>query len=482
MRTTRASLGLLCLLALAACGPAGPSPFAELRQPVTAWCTAQVVGVGAVDTETDYLPHVIACENGSADYEALKAQAVAARSVLYNKMESAGQIQDGQSDQVYTCARQPGPEHVAAVADTSGEVLWYLDVVVFAFYVSGAIPSTADCVPAAGDEDPHGTEHYVTYNWGLSGAAVEQSSLGWVDPGNHRNRGCQSQNGAHCLAEAGWLHHDILAFYYGMDAEPVQAEGACVTPSACSPEVAGAEALVDDGDSCFVRASCDSWHEEALGHGGHLFWTYAWDGAPDCTARWRLTFAEAGDYRLEAWVEEFGNRSLGVPYLVRHAGQEAALVLSQAQSGWLQLGTFAFAAGADQWVELSDATGEPYAERRQILVDALRITRAEPPADGGPDEEPDGGADGAEESQDAAVEDEPPAEEPDGDADDAEEAGEDGAADGGAEEAADQADPRPPDEGFWGGCASPGPGSAAWPALCLLGLVGLRAARRRGRD
>jgi len=425
-----------------------------------------------VDTETDYLPHVIACENGSADYEALKAQAVAARSVLYNKMESAGQIEDGQSDQVYTCARQPGPEHVAAVADTSGEVLWYLDVVVFAFYVSGAIPSTADCVPASGDEDPHGTEHYVTYNWGLSGDAVEQSTLGWVNAGNHLNRGCQSQNGAHCLAEGGWLHRDILAFYYGMDAEVVQAEGACVTPGACAPEVAGAEVLVDDGDSCFVRSACASWHEEALGQGAHLIWTYAWDGAPDCTARWRLTFAEAGDYRLEAWVEDFGNRSQGVPYLVRHAGQEASLVLSQAASGWLQLGTFAFAGGADQWVELSDATGEPYEERRQILVDALRITRAEPPTDGGPDAE-DGGDDGGEDGLGDGTDDSPDAEEqedpgpqPDG-------------------TAQDDDTPRPPGEGFWGGCggcASLAPGADASAALGLLGLLGLLAGSRRRRS
>ena len=30
-------------------------------------------GVGAVDVEGDYLPHVVACENGGADYEAIFA-------------------------------------------------------------------------------------------------------------------------------------------------------------------------------------------------------------------------------------------------------------------------------------------------------------------------------------------------------------------------------------------------------------------------
>jgi len=473
---------LLALAGLAGCGPAEPSPFAALGLPITAWCTAQVVGVGAVDTESDYLPHVVACENGAADFEALKAQAVAARSVLYNKMESAGEIQDGQSDQVYTCARAPGPAHLAAVAETAGEVLWYQDVVVFAFYVSGAIPSTADCVPAAGDEDPHGVEHYVTYNWGRSGAAVEQTTLGWVNPANHRNRGCQSQNGAHCLARGGWGYRDILAFYYGMDAELLRAEGTCVGPTTCAPEVLDPETVVADLDSCLVRGSCASWHEEALGHDGHLAWTYAWDGAPDCTARWRLTFAEAGDYRLEVWVEDFGQRSRAVPYLVRHAGQEVALTLSQAEAGWLELGSFAFAAGADQWVELSDATGEPYAERRQILVDALRVRREVPGSDagvdGGQDDAEDGAQDDAGDGAQRDAEDGAQRDAEDGAQRDAE----DGARDAGPDGAADGPSTDPPEDALWGGCSSPGPGPAAGPALCLLCLLGLRAARRHRRN
>jgi hypothetical protein len=50
---------------------------------IEAFCDAEVDGIGPIPTESDYLPHVIACENGGADLEALKAQAVGARSVLY---------------------------------------------------------------------------------------------------------------------------------------------------------------------------------------------------------------------------------------------------------------------------------------------------------------------------------------------------------------------------------------------------------------
>jgi len=203
-------------------------PFDGELMGLAAYCEADVDGVGIIDVETDYLPHVVACENGGADFEALKAQVVAARTYLYYKLDSSGSIGDGTSDQVYSCANAPQDEHYAAVEETSGQVLTYDGYTICAFYVAGAIPSNDDCVAVAGDDDYSGTEHYVTYNWGLSGDDIEQTTLGWVDPGNVYNRGCKSQNGADCLSTEGWYHDEILQFYYGMDIVIETAEGDCV--------------------------------------------------------------------------------------------------------------------------------------------------------------------------------------------------------------------------------------------------------------
>lgn len=187
--------------------------------------------------EDDYLAHVVTCENGSASFEALKAQAVAARSYAYYKIVKGGQIADGQSDQVYTCSRKPSSEHYAAVNATSGEVLMYQSEVIAAFYVSGAIPSSASCVATSTDSDPLGTENYVTYNEGKSGTDLTQTTLGWVNAGNIYNRGCMSQNGSHCLAQNGYLYRDILRFYYGADIQIEKAIGTCViTPDAAIPD------------------------------------------------------------------------------------------------------------------------------------------------------------------------------------------------------------------------------------------------------
>lgn len=203
------------------------------REPLTAYCTATVTGVGTLDVEGDYLPHVVACENGAAAFEALKAQAVAARTYLYYKLDRGGAISDGTGDQVYSCGRPPGPEHYEAVNATSGVVLQYAGETIAAFFVAGARPEPPACM--GGSDDPTNTERYVTYNEGRAGDEVMQTPLGYVHPDNIYNRGCMSQNGTHCLASVGWSWDDMVRFYYGEDIAIVRTEGPCVAPPA-SPD------------------------------------------------------------------------------------------------------------------------------------------------------------------------------------------------------------------------------------------------------
>lgn len=223
---------LACVLLVAACGGDDWS-VGTMEHALTAYCSVSVSGKGSKKMETDYLPHVVTCENGAADFEALKAQAVAARTFAYYKKAS---VRDGQSDQVYSCSAQPQQKHIDAVKATSGQVLVYKSAVICSFYVAGAKPSAASCVAKSGDSDPTSTERYVTYNEGKTGSNVKQSSLGWVDPANTVNRGCKSQNGANCLSKHGKKYDEILRFYYGADIKLVTAEGACVTPPEPEPK------------------------------------------------------------------------------------------------------------------------------------------------------------------------------------------------------------------------------------------------------
>jgi hypothetical protein len=223
--------------ALSRCAPAGPAERTGVRRAplaaplAEAFCVAQVEGLGAIDTETDYLPHVVACENGGAGTVALEVQAIAARSVLYWEMGTHGSICDGQGCQVYSCAAAPGPEHHAAVAATSGKYLAYNGNVTYAFYVNG----DKNTAPPACVGDPAAqNEKWITYNAGKSGTDVEQTTLGFVfdpsDAGYGQNRGCMGQWGSRCLEAAGVDRDGILRFYYGEDIELLQALGPCVTP------------------------------------------------------------------------------------------------------------------------------------------------------------------------------------------------------------------------------------------------------------
>ncbi|HEY0135858.1 MAG TPA: SpoIID/LytB domain-containing protein, partial [Nannocystis sp.] len=201
----------------------------------SAFCQIKVNGVPK-DTETDYLPHVIQCENGGANLEALKAQAIAARSVAYYAMAENGTICDGQGCQVYSCGSQPSAIHIQAVQETAGQYLSFNNtekgrVLTYAFFVSGDNDQTANCHGVSLNAN---TENYVTYNEGKTWTGVKETSLGfqYKTPsayGYGQNRGCMSQWSARCLENnKGYKYDAIIRYFYGEDIEIAQAQGPCV--------------------------------------------------------------------------------------------------------------------------------------------------------------------------------------------------------------------------------------------------------------
>ena len=131
--TTRSLWSALLLLTCLGCELPEGETLATIESPLYGYCDANVQGIGPVDVENDYLPHVIQCENGNAPLEALKAQAVAARSYLYYKMDTSGSVIDGQGDQVYSCGATPKAIHYQAVAATAGQGIRYNNTQIAAF-------------------------------------------------------------------------------------------------------------------------------------------------------------------------------------------------------------------------------------------------------------------------------------------------------------------------------------------------------------
>ena len=252
------------------------APAGESSAPLTAFCKVNVVGKGTKDVESDYLPHVVHCENGGAPYEALKAQAIAARTYLYYKLEHQGSITDGQGDQVYSCGSGPTAAQIQAVKDTAGTILRYKGTTIAAFFVAGAKQSPPSC--KGGTSDATNTEKYVTYNEGLSGTSVHQTSLGWKSPTNYANRGCLSQWGSRCLDTAGRTSTGILKFYYGADIELVTAQGSCVGASD-----ADGDGVADDKDNCPKDPNANQLDTDKDGQGDACDTDDDGDGVPDAT-------------------------------------------------------------------------------------------------------------------------------------------------------------------------------------------------------
>src|SRR5690606_19938606 len=118
---------------------------------------------------------------------------------------------------------------------------------------------------------------------------------------------------------------------------------------------------------------------------GSLRWTHTTDSMiVDNYGIWSLAFAEAGQYRVEAYVEPGSADTQQAAYQVTHAGGTDVPVVDQSGGGgWTLVGDYAFAAGGGQSVRLDDNTGEPYASMTRIVFDALRFTRLDPTPPGG---------------------------------------------------------------------------------------------------
>ena len=200
---------------------APPTRPVELRDPIF------VVGVGTIALD-DYVARVVTGELGnSRQLEALKAQAIAARTYVQRAMRdapslgtAANPLRNGQDFQVAAARAMALPARAAE--ETRGGVACYRGRLILANYVAGALwaPGAWRGVLSA----THPTEKYVTYNAGRVGPSVVPTRQ--ADPRRSDNRGTLSQNGADALAARGWTWPRILRFFYGEDLEFTLAEPA----------------------------------------------------------------------------------------------------------------------------------------------------------------------------------------------------------------------------------------------------------------
>lgn len=148
---------------------------------------------------------------------------------------------------------------------------------------------------------------------------------------------------------------------------------------------------IDDDDACTtLNGPAQYWRTVNAGSDG----TARWTGTISATnavnsATVDLFFAEAGSYRLEAFLQPSFATSKQAKYKVEYAGGIKLVVVNQStKNGWATIGDFPFDEGSAR-ITLGDNTGEGSSLGRKLGVDAFRLTPIDPLPNGLPNVDED---------------------------------------------------------------------------------------------
>ncbi|MDL2318559.1 SpoIID/LytB domain-containing protein [Eubacteriales bacterium OttesenSCG-928-A19] len=153
----------------------------------------------------EYLCGVVPSEIGDRTHpEALKAQAVAARTYAARLVKDGVTLNDTAAYQAFRASRLESPNSRKAIMDTAGQVLCHEGRIIHCYYSA----SNGGLTKRSGDVWSRHFPYYVNKPDPWDIAANDEV------PTNHSHGIGMSQIGAAWAARDGVLYHDILAFYY----------------------------------------------------------------------------------------------------------------------------------------------------------------------------------------------------------------------------------------------------------------------------
>jgi hypothetical protein len=144
------------------------------------------------------------------------------------------------------------------------------------------------------------------------------------------------------------------------------------------PEFQGT--IIDEHSGSFILLGPDRfWHETEAGYQSHLWWTKNNESGVQNSGRWILGIEQAGSYEVAVYIPRDHATTHQAHYYVHHQGLITEIVVDQAlnQNTWDPLGTFEFAGDGQEYIELTDETGEPDSDF-EIAFDAVGYRPADP--------------------------------------------------------------------------------------------------------
>jgi hypothetical protein len=133
--------------------------------------------------------------------------------------------------------------------------------------------------------------------------------------------------------------------------------------------------VVDDTGAGFeTGGAAAGWRGVGEGYGGHLTWTWN-DEVQQAGYNWARWYPQLASGQYEVWVfiPDRYTTTASARYTIVHAGGYASRVVDQSANGdrWVSLGTYWFDGDGQEYVSLTDVTGE--AQRsRLVAFDAIK--------------------------------------------------------------------------------------------------------------
>jgi hypothetical protein len=123
-------------------------------------------------------------------------------------------------------------------------------------------------------------------------------------------------------------------------------------------------------------------HDYISTYVGGMSWLGGSPSEPDCWARFKPYLSQPGKYDVYAYFYACKNTSTIVPFTVRYDGGTKPIKVDQSSSipTWKEkyLGTWYFKEGQDTYVEVTDATGEPYYDGcKGLTIGAIKFVKKE---------------------------------------------------------------------------------------------------------
>lgn len=137
--------------------------------------------------------------------------------------------------------------------------------------------------------------------------------------------------------------------------------------------------IVDDLSEDFSREGpARYWHEAITGYEDHSWWTQNNDTGVENKARWALDVEQPGEYQVVVYIPAQHATTRQAQYTLYHVGKASIIVIDQEsnRNAWVVLGDFDFDGMGDEYLELTDETGEADSAF-EIAVDAVGYSSAD---------------------------------------------------------------------------------------------------------